>query len=63
MENSVKGLSNGIAQISDLEDKSQEIYQNLEQKYMELENIVKKLKDKRDQSRKEGNHGRNSSLC
>ena len=38
MENTVKkGLSNRIGQISDLEDKTQEIYQKLEQKYTEME--------------------------
>lgn len=37
MENTVKGLSNRIGQISDLEDKTQETYQNLEQKYTEME--------------------------
>lgn len=41
MEISIKGLSNRISQISDLEGKVQEIYQNLEQKYMEMENTGK----------------------
>ena len=42
----IRGLSNGIAPICDLEDTSQEIYQNSEQKYMEMENTVKKLRQK-----------------
>lgn len=33
MENTGKGLSNRLGQISDLEGKTQETYQNLEQKY------------------------------
>lgn len=41
MEFPVKGLSNIISPTSDLEDKAQEIYQNSEQKYMEMENTGK----------------------
>lgn len=43
----IKGLINTISPTSDLDDKAQEIYQNSEQKYIEMENTGKIKRQKR----------------